>query len=834
LEHGLIVTEFDANGVRTDVTRKAKFTRSAPAVVAVDAAGHCRAVGDGEAQVAVTFGDQTVEVPVNAAETGKTAVPSFKQDILPIFTKTGCNNGSCHGKLVGQNGFRLSLRGFAPEWDYAWITKEVNGRRINTAFPEASLLVEKPSGGVLHEGGPRFKPGTRYWQTLVSWIAARAPGPVADETDAASLEILPGDREMRPGETQQLLVEAHYPGGRVRDVTWLAQFFSNDETTLAVKPDGTVKALRSGEGSVRVHFQGQVAVVRMTMPFAADVANADFTRRNNPIDDAVFRKLQALHVAPSAGCRDSTFIRRAYLDTIGALPSPDEVTAFAADTRPDKRARLVDDLLARPEWVDYWTLQLADLFQNRKERDHDVRGTKGVRAFHAWLHDQLAANRPWSELARTVLLAKGDTVTHPEAGYFVTLVGENDHVEASDLPDSAAQCFLGTRIGCARCHNHPLERYTQDDFYHFAAFFSKVALKRQAPEKGPTELTTLSREEIEAQKHLDEEIAKYDEAESAAWAYGEEPGGEELHKTAAARQKRAEEVRKELETIQLRPPTVNQPRTGEKMQPRALDRAAWAGQPGGDPREQLVDWMLKSDLFSQAMVNRLWKHFFNVGLVEPVDDLRASNPPTNAELWAFLSGEFAAHNYDLKHVMRLILESRAYQLSSDTVPGNEADAKFYSHYYARRLPAEVLTDAIASATNVPAEYPGYPVGLRAVQLPDPSVNSYFLTLFGRSDRVTACACERKGEVTLPQLLHLHNGDDMQGQIQGADGRLAELLKQADDRSVMDGLFLATIAREPSQAEVNSATQLLAADKRDAVFQDLFWALLNSKEFTFNH
>ncbi|HEY2343782.1 MAG TPA: DUF1549 domain-containing protein, partial [Chthoniobacteraceae bacterium] len=777
---------------------------------------------------------QTARLPVSSAETAKSVVPSFKQDILPIFTKTGCNAGSCHGKLAGQNGFRLSLRGYAPEWDYAWITKEVNGRRINTAFPEQSLLVEKPSGGVLHEGGPRFKPGSRYWQTLVSWIGARAPGPVADEADAESLEVLPGDREMRPGETQQLLVEAHYASGRVRDVTWLAQFFSNDESTVSVKPDGTVKALRSGEGSVRIHFQGQVAVVRFTMPYKADVASADFTSRNNAIDDPVFQKLKALHVAPSGDCGDATFIRRAFLDTIGVLPTPEEAAAFTADTRPDKRARLVDDLLARPEWVDYWTLQLADLFQNRKERDHDVRGAKGLRSFHSWVHDELAENRPWSELARTLMLAKGDTVSHPEVGYFVTLVGEKDHVEESDLPDSAAQCFLGTRIGCARCHNHPLERYTQDDFYHFAAFFSKMAFKRQAPEKGPTLLTTVTRDEVEARKHLDEESAKVDEAEAAARAYGEEPGGEELQRALAQRQKRVDEVRKELENIQMRAPTVNQPRTGEKMQPRGLDRAPWIGQPGGDPREQLVDWMLKSDLFSEAMANRLWKHFFNVGLVEPVDDLRASNPPSNGELWALLSREFAEHHYDLKHLMRLILNSRAYQLSSDTVAANEADSKFYSHYFARRLPAEVLTDAIAAATDVPTEYPGYPVGLRAVQLPDPSVNSYFLTLFGRSERVTACACERKGEVTLPQLLHLHNGDEMQNQIQSGDGRLAKLLHLTDDCKVIEGLFLATIARAPSEAEVTSATQMLAADKREAVFPDLFWALLNSKEFTFNH
>ncbi len=835
LDHGLVVTAFDAEGHRMDVTRKAQFSSSAPQVVAVDAGGHCRALADGAAEIEVGYEGQSVKVPVSAAETGKAAIPSFKQDVLPILTKTGCNNGACHGKLVGQNGFRLSLRGYAPEWDYDWITKEVNGRRINPAFPEASLLVEKPAGGVLHEGGPRFKPGSRFWQTLVSWIAARAPGPVPTEADAASLEILPGDREMRAGESQQLLVRAHYADGRVRDVTWLSQFFSNDEATVSVKPDGTVKALRAGEASVRVHFQGQVAVTRCTMPFPAQVAEAEFTGSCNAIDEPVFAKLRALHLAPSAGCDDRTFIRRAFLDAIGTLPTPEEVTAFVAETRPDKRAQLVDALLERPEWVDYWTLQIADLLQNRKERDHDVRGVKGVRAFHAWLHGQLAANRSWSDIARTVLLADGDTTAHPEIGYFITLIGEKQHVEESELPDSAAQSFLGTRIGCARCHNHPLERYTQDDFYHFASFFAKLSLKRQAPEKGPTELSTTTREQAEAQKRLDDETSKLEEVRSIAESFGEEPGGEEPKKALAERQKKVAEAAKQLAELSARPPTVNQPRTGQQMKPQTLDRTPWDGAAGSDPREQLVTWMLKSDLFSGAMVNRLWKHFFTVGLVEPVDDLRASNPPSNAVLWVLLNREFVAHGYDLKHVMRLILNSRAYQLSSDTLAGNEADAKFYSHYYAHRLPAEVLTDAIATVTEVPGEYPGYPQGIRAVQLPDPGVTSYFLTHRGRSDRVTACACERKGEVTLPQLLHLHNGDDLQHRIQAGNGRLSELLKQGGDNGkVIDGLFLATVARTPSESEAAAAAKALAGDQRAAVFQDLFWALLNSKEFAFNH
>ncbi len=833
-EHGLLVTLVAADGRKTDVTAKAQFSSSAAPCVKVEAAGHCGALADGAAEITVTFDGQSAVVPVVASGFGAAHRPSFKQDIIPIFTKTGCNAGSCHGKLAGQNGFRLSLRGYAPDWDHDYVTKEVSARRVNLAFPEQSLLVQKPVGGVAHEGGVRFKEGSRYYQTLVAWVAARAPGPVADEPEAARLEILPGDRELRLGETQQLLVRAHYADGRVRDVTWLAQFFSNDEATLGVKPDGLVKALRCGETSVRVHFQGQVEVARFTMPYANEVAPELFAQRQNALDEPVFKKLAALHLPPAAPCDDATFLRRATLDATGTLPTAEEVRAFLAEARPDKRARLVDDLLTRPEWTDYWTLQLADLLQNRKERDHDVRGIKGVRAFHAWLRAQVAANRPWNEIARAVLLAGGDSVAHPEIGYFITVVGEKQHVEESELPDSVAQSFLGTRIGCARCHNHPLEKYTQDDFYHFAAYFSKVSLKRTEPAKGATMMRTASREEDEAQQRLDETKAKYETALALAQTFGEEPGGEEPKKIAADLRRQLDEAAKRVVEMRNKMPAVNQPRTGKQMQPQTLDRVPWSGEPGGDPREQFVAWMLKSDNFSGAMVNRLWKHFFSVGLVEPVDDLRASNPPSNSELWAVLNREFAGSGFDLRHVMRLILNSRTYQLASDTQPANETDTRFYSHYFARRLPAEVLQDAIAAATDVPQKYDGYPLGLRAIQLPEPGVSSYFLTLFGRSDRVTACACERAGAVTLPQLLHLHNSDDLQRQIAAADGRLTALLKEPDNAKVADEIFLTTVNHHPDEKERAALDAALAGAERAAVFRDLYWALLNSKEFAFNH
>ena len=770
-----------------------------------------------------------ITVPALGAEE-----PSFRQDVLPILTKAGCNAGGCHGKLSGQNGFRLSLRGFASEWDFDWITNEVNGRRVNYAFPEQSLLVQKATGAVAHEGGRRFREGSREWQTLVNWIAARAPAPKADEANAVRLEVM-GGTALTPGGSAQLAVNAHYPDGTVRDVTWLAQFFSNDEGVLTVKPDGRVKALRAGEGVVRAHFQTLVEVARFTMPFANDVTGADFATARNAVDAPVFKKLAELRIPPSPEADDRTFVRRAFLDTIGTLPTPEEAEVFLADPSAEKRARLADALLARPEWLDYWTLQIADLLQNRRERDHDVRGVKGVRSFHAWLRGQLADGKSWADVARTVLLARGDCVEQPQIGYFTTIIGEKGRVEESELPDSVAQSFLGTRIGCARCHNHPLERYTQDDFYHFAAFFGKVSLQREKPETGATGLSLQSNDEREAAKRLDEERKKLSEAEAPEFANGKSP--EEVAKQIEELRKKVAEKEKQLAENVAKPPEAFQPRTNARLAPQTLDRAPWQAQPGRDAREDFVEWMIGSEQFSGAMVNRLWKHFFGTGLVEPVDDLRASNPPSNGELWSVLNAEFRRANFDLRHIMRLMLTSRAYALSSDTLPGNATETRFYSHFYARRLPAEVLTDAISNATGVPTKFDGYPLGLRAIQLPDPQVGSYFLTLFGRSDRVTACACERKGEVTLPQLLHLHNGDDVQRQITAGDGRLAALLKDKPDREATDALFTTTMQRKVTDAEFAVVRTQLAAvppDQRAAVFADVFWALLNAKEFSFNH
>ncbi len=710
--------------------------------------------------------------------------PSFLNEVMPLLTKAGCNQGACHGKGAGQNGFRLSLRGYAPDQDYKWITREFDGRRLDPAQPAASLLLLKATGRVPHEGGRLFSVESREYRLLHDWIQAGFPGPDKNDAIVSKLELSPGDAVLKPRESVQLVATATFADGSKHDVTWLTKFESNDAAYLEVSPAGQLTAVRNGASAVRAMFQTEVAVTIVSMPFDRPVDAKRFEARNNFVDEHVFAKLNDLHIEPSDGCTDAEFVRRVFLDTCGILPTAEEVQAFLADADPKKRAKLIDSLLARPEFDDYWAMQLGDLFQNRRERDHDVRGVKGVRQFHLWLREQVAANRPWDELAREVLTAKGSTTENPAVGYFVVTVGEQRHAENSEVGESVAQALLGTRIGCARCHNHPLERYTQDDFYHFAAYFSRVKLNRKDSKAGPTMLV----------------VSHPDEKQNA------------------------------------KPVGVSQPRTGMFMKAQPLDRTPHDVNPGDDPRVVLAQWVTDpgNAAFSGAMVNRIWQHYLGTGLVEPVDDLRATNPPTNPALWKALNADFVSHNYDLRQLMRVILNSRAYQLSSATRPGNEADNRFYSHYIARRLPAEVMLDAICEATDVPEKFDGYPVGIRAVQVPDPGTTSYFLRTFGRSDRVTACACERNGEVSLPQVLHLISGEVTTGKVANGNGWLAKALKEEkDDDKLLDALFLRTLSRLPRDAERAKVKELLKDTPREELFHDLLWAVLNSKDFLFN-
>jgi len=761
-----------------------------------------------------------VATPVDAAEP-----VSFNNDVVPVLTRFGCNAGGCHGKLAGQNGFRLSLRGYAPELDHATITREALGRRINAASPEDSLLVRKAANLIPHGGGQRLEPGGPAAQILTDWIAAGAPGPRTDEATLQRIEVSPSSSTLVVGESNQLAVTAVYSDGQREDVTWLTQFASSDSGVLDVAPSGLVKALRNGESVVRAAFKDQVEIATVTTPYAEPVDPQSYTERNNIIDEHVFNKLAALRIEPSPLCDDATFIRRASLDAIGTLPTAVEVRDFLADTDSNKRTRLIDQLFERPEFVDFWALQLGDILQNRKERDHDVRGAKGVRAMHQWLRSQLTSHASWRDIATSVLMAKGSCDQEPAVGFYIVTVGEKD-ADQSEVADSVAQAFLGTRIGCARCHNHPLEKYTQDDYYHFVSFFSRVTLDRKKPEDGGTELVVGTRHLLNLQRELQN---KRVELQTLQQQDGDAQKIDEAEKRIADLEKQVDETRKS-------PVDVSQPRTGQRLAPQPLDRSQNAIPPGDDPRQTLANWLTnpRNEQFSGAMVNRLWKHFLGVGLVEPVDDLRATNPPSNRPLWNTLNQEFVSSGYDLRHIMRLIMNSRTYQLAADSHDSNSRDTQFYSHYYARRLSAEVLLDAICQATGVPEQFAGYPLGVRAIQVPDPGVDSYFLALFGRSERTTACACERKADVTLPQLLHLQNSDELYRKMKASEGELAKICAaQSDDSAVIDWLFLSTIGRSPRDEQRASVIELLKTGDRQEVLLDVFWALLNSKEFTFN-
>lgn len=760
-------------------------------------------------------------------------VPSFQNDVQPVLSRYGCNSGGCHGKLAGQNGFRLSLRGYAPEEDFASLVSGELGRRVNSFAPDKSLLLLKATARIPHGGGRLFDVDSDAYQVLRDWIAAGAPRAVSTDPEVMAICATPASLVMQPGEQQPIRVNATYSDGSQRDVTWLSRFQSNDAAYASVRDDGMVRAERHGEVALVVSFQGQVDTVVVTIPYPQENFDPqqslarEYAAPKHWIDQHVQAKLRSLRIPPSERCDDAAFLRRVTLDLTGTLPTPDEVRGFLADEHPDKRERMVDHLLERPEFVEYWTLQLSDLLQNRKERDHDVRGVKGVRAMHAWIREQVAKNRPWDELVRDVITATGPSDQNPAVGYFIVTVGEKSAPE-SEVGDSVAQSFLGTRIGCARCHNHPLEKYTQDDYYHFMAFFAQLQLDRKPPTEGATVLKVEGRELRDLNRRLQHEQQELTKLESA------EPIDQQQ---VDAKRQRIAQTHQEIEQARLRPPTVRQPRTGEQLGAQGLNRVAAQITPGSDPRVALADWMTDpaNRAFSGAMINRLWKHFFAVGLVEAVDDLRDTNPPSNQPLYDALIDDFVASDFDLRHVMRQIVTSETYQRASTTTPHNELDAKFYSHYYAKRLPAEVLLDAIVNATGIPDSFPGYPLGTRAKQLPGPQIDSYFLTTFGRSDRVTACACERSDDVTLPQLLHLQNSESLLEKLRHPDGTLQRLLdSHAAEDALIDELYLATLSRLPSDPERQELLRAFSQAARGEVALDLFWALLNSKEFAFNH
>jgi hypothetical protein len=769
-EHRIGVLGQSGDGRQQDLSRAAKFVSGSTQVATVNSTGVVHAAGDGETVITVEAAARTATIRVRVRHATSDGPVSFVREVVPVLTRAGCNQGACHGAQVGRGGFRLSLLGYDPAFDYKQIVESAEGRRVVLSDPERSILLQKPALIMEHGGGERFPAGSRPYEILRRWLEDGAPEPEAKPPIVTALEVWPAKRVMLPGEQQQLLVRATWNGGQVEDVTATAKFDAINEGVASVTPTGLVTAGARGESSIMVRFGGQATIAQVTLPYATIPRFPDVAV-NNFIDEKLIAKWKDLGLTPSPLCSDAEFFRRIHLDTVGALPSLADVKAFLAERDPAKRTRAIDKVLDRPEFVDYWALKWGDLLRINR----DALEEKGMWSFTNWVRASLRENKPVDEFARDIITAEGSTFTEGPANYY--RVANN----ALDWSETTAQVFMGVRIQCARCHHHPFEKWSQDDYYGLAAYFIRLATKRS------------------------QEFGIFG-GETVVYL---RPGGEQTH-----------------------------PRKGGVVKPHPLD-----GPESDDPfdrRRKLAEWLTACDnpFFARNIVNRFWGYYMGRGLVEPLDDMRATNPPSNPELLDALARDFVEHKYDLKHLVRTIMNSRAYQLSSVKTDGNAADAANVQHtrYTVKRLTAEQLADALDYATGTREKYQGLPLGTRAVQLPDTRVRSFLLDTFGRPPRQITCECERTAQPNIAQALHLLNGDLVNRKVAAPTGRVETLLKAKTPLpDIVDELCLVTLSRPPQPDEAARALDWIrkAPSEREGV-QDLLWVLLNRSEFLFNH
>jgi len=785
----LLVTATFPDGRQRDYTGKVTFSTEPEGVVDVDSLGRVTAENDGEAVVlARTEAGTSARMKVTVKDATLTQPVNFPNQIVPIFTKAGCNGGGCHGKSGGQNGFRLSLLGFEPGEDYEYLVREARGRRLFPAAPERSLLLQKAVADLPHGGGRRIEKDSDDYQLLVRWVRQGMPYGHPEDPTVARIEVVPKERVMSMAAEQQLVVLAHYTDGTTEDVTRSALYEANEQEIAKVNERGRVQFFQQpGDVGVMVRYQGQVAVFRATIPLGAPVDH--LPTPNNYVDELVFKKLQTVGIPPSDLCDDNTFLRRVTLDIAGRLPTRGETERFLADTSPEKRNQWIDQLLASPAYADHFANKWSSLLRNQRNNDREKHGTF---AFHGWIRDSLLENKPYDQFAREILAASGDIDQNPPVAWYRQVREPKAQLE------DAAQLFLGTRLQCAQCHHHPFERWSQQDYYSFSAFFSRVGREG-----------------------------------------GDRPGEEVIfHRRGNA--------------------SASNPKTGQSVRPAGLGAEPLDLSPERDPREALSDWMTDSNnpFFAKALVNRYWKHFFNRGLVEPEDDMRDTNPATNPELLDAVSRHFVESGYDLKELVRTLTRSRTYQLSAVPNEFNAVDKQHYSRYYPKRLTAEVLLDSVDRFTESPTRFNGLPLGMHAVQLPDNSYNkeSYFLTVFGRPDAASACECERSQDASLAQSLHLLNSKTIQEKLaadQGRAGRLARDTGTPDEQKIRE-LYAAAFSRQPTANEIKAAVDYISRpprtekDKdgkevpltpeqaRRQAYEDIVWALINTKEFLFNH
>ncbi|MEW6302082.1 MAG: DUF1549 domain-containing protein [Verrucomicrobiota bacterium] len=778
----LLATAAYADGAMRDYTRKVTYKVSPARVVAVNQDGVVTPLGNGSATITARSPDGlSASIEVSVERFDEVVPINFANQIVPIFTKTGCNGGGCHGKSSGQNGFKLSLLGFEPTEDYEHLVREARGRRIFTASPENSLLLLKGTAEMPHGGGKRLEKDSPDYQLLVRWISQGMPYGRTNDPTVARIEVQPKERVLERDGEQQLVVLAHYTDGSVEDVTASALYEPNDKNLAKTDERGHVLVFQQpGDVAVMVRYQAKVATFRATIPLGAPVENLPAPR--NYIDELVFKKLKAVGMPPSPGCDDETFIRRVTLDITGRLSTPEETQRFLADKDAAKRDKFIDALLGSTDYAENFANKWSALLRNKRGAGTHTRGTY---AFHGWIRDSLHANKPYDQFTREILAASGEMGDHPPVAWYRQVNNMTSQLE------DTAQLFLGTRLQCAQCHHHPFERWSQADYYSFAAFFSRVGKRR-----------------------------------------GDQPGEEVVfHQRGTA--------------------SATNKKNGQPVKPAGLGAPPLDLPAENDPRQALVDWMAGSNnpFFAKSLVNRYWKHFFGRALVEPEDDMRETNPATNPELLDALAADFANSGYDLKKLVRTIAQSKTYQLSSEPNEHNAIDKQYFSRYYPKRLTAEVLLDSVNELVGAQSRFDGQQIGTRAVALPDNSYNagSWFLTVFGRPDASSSCECERSQDASLAQSLHLLNSKEIQDKLVADAGRAAQLAaddKRADDEKIRE-LYVRVFSREPKPEEITIAKTHLAKKRTDKdgkelpnskrlAYEDIIWALMNTKEFLFNH
>ena len=771
----VVVQQRLVNDLPVDLTREALFTSSDPAVAVVEQ-GVVRALGEGLAKLRVEAAGQVANVDVFVKAKPGDQRLSFVGDVLPVLARAGCAGGSCHAKPKGQNGFSLSVFSFNPAADFKEIVKDERGRRVFPAFPAESLVLKKPTLAVEHEGGRRLEVGSPFYRVIHDWIAQGMPYRLPDEPGLAGISVFPGEQRYAKSAEQQLVVPTRFDDGKTEDVTHLADFSSNEKEIAGVDRNGLMRVgTLSGEGVVVVRYLGEVAQARITVPTDRQFNDAVYAGllRNNFIDDLAYSRFQKLGLLPSDLCSDPEFIRRAFIDTIGLLPEPPEVRRFLADKSPDKRVKLIDRLLDDPGYADTWANRWGDLFRPNIARV----GLKSAYTIDNWIRECFAANKPYDQIVREILTAKGSTHKVGPAVIYRT------RREPATLTTLFSQVFLGVRMECARCHHHPNERWSQRDFYQFAAFFAET--KRKGTGISPP---------ISA---------------GTEFIY-HAPGGSVRHPVSS-------EV---LKPTPLAAPPLNIPT-------------------GTDPRETLAEWLLtpENPFLARAMANRVWGQFLGRGIVHPVDDFRATNPPVNPELLDALAADFAGHDFDLRHLMRRIMNSRLYQLSSLPNKTNVQDTSSFSRFYRRRISAENLHDILVQMSGVESGFNNLRLDARSVELWTTRMDSALLESFGLPNSSENCPVERDDRPSMVQALHLMNSDKLQAKLADKNGRAAKL-GQEDKPSdeVVNELYLALYSRWPSDEEKRVALEAFKGVdvKRHEAVEDIIWALINTAEFAFNH